>query len=211
MRITVFGGTGATGRLLIDQALEEGHAVTAYARHPEKLGAPRDGLTVIAGELSDEAAIERAVAGADAVVSLLGQGRPVKGTPIAIGTRSILAAMSKAGVRRIVVIATASAADPQDRPPLRSRFFIGFASVFMRPAYDDVVATVQAVRDSDRDWTVVRPPFLRDGERTGRVKVGYLGDGVTGTYLSRANAADFMLRQLESDTYVRQAPIVSDG
>ena len=43
------------------------------------------------------------------------------------------------------------------------------------------------------------------------MKTGYLGDGVTGTYLSRANAADFMLRQLKSDQYVGQAPVVSDG
>ncbi len=211
MRIAVFGGTGKTGRLFIDQALEEGHSVRAYARHPEKLGAPREGLAVIAGELTDAVAIERAVAGADAVVSLLGQGRPVRGTPIATGTRSILAAMGKAGVRRIVVMATASAADPRDRPLLRSRLLVGFARIFMRPAYDDVVATVQAVRDSDRDWTIVRPPLLRDGPRTGRVKNGYLGDGVTGTYLSRANAADFMLKQLDTDAYARQAPIVSDG
>ena len=211
MKIAIFGGTGKTGRLLVAQALDEGHSVVAYARHPVKLVLAHERLTVIAGELTDGAAIERVVAGADGVISLLGQGRPVKGTPVALGTRSILAAMSKAGVRRIVAVATASASDPDDRPPLRSRFFIGIAKVFLRPAYDDVIATDRAVRDSDRDWTIVRPPFLRDGPKTGRVKVGYLGDGVTGSYLSRANAADFMLRQLESDEYVGQAPIVSDA
>jgi len=211
VKIAVFGSTGKTGRLLIDQALAEKYTVAAFARHPEKIGDATEGLTVIVGELDNPAAIDRAVDGADAVVSLLGQGRPVRGTPCANGTRNILAAMSKAGVRRIVAIATASAADPLDRPPLRSRLLIGFARVFMRPAYDDAVATAQAVRESDRDWTIVRPPLLRDGPRTGRVKTGYLGDGVTGTYLSRANAADFMLRQLKSDQYVGQAPVVSDG
>jgi len=58
MRIAVFGGTGATGRLLIDQALDRGLSVTAYARHPEKLGIEDDRLTVVAGELSDSAAID---------------------------------------------------------------------------------------------------------------------------------------------------------
>jgi putative NADH-flavin reductase len=211
VKIAIFGGTGKTGRLLVAQALDEGHSVVAYARHPEKLGLAHERLTVILGELADGAAVERTVSGADGVISLLGQGKPVKGTPVALGTRTILAAMSGSGVRRIVVVATASATDPNDRPPLRSRFFIGIAKVFLRPAYDDVIATARAVRDSDRDWTIVRPPFLRDGPRTGRVKVGYLGDGVTGTYLSRGNAADFMLRQLENDQYVGQAPIVSDA
>src|SRR6202162_2360837 len=187
MRIAVFGGTGATGSLLIAQALDEGDSVTAYARHPEKLAIVNDRLTVVEGELSDGAAIERAVEGADGVISLLGQGRPVKGTPVAHGTRNILAAMKKHGVLRIVVIATASASDPSDVPPLLSRFFIGIAKLFLRPAYDDVVATAPAVRDSDGNGTIVRPPFLKDGPKTGRVNVGYLGDGFTGTYLSRAN------------------------
>ena len=64
MRIAVFGGTGVTGRLLIAQALDEGDSVTAYARHPEKLALVNDRLTVVEGELSDAAAIERAVGGA---------------------------------------------------------------------------------------------------------------------------------------------------
>ena len=211
MRIAVFGGTGATGRLLVSQALDEGYSVTAYARHPEKLGIVNDRLTVVEGELLDSAAIDRAVEGSDGVISLLGHGVPVKGTPVALGTHNILSAMSKFGVRRFVAVATASATDPNDRPPLRSRFFIGIAKLFLRPAYDDVVATAQTIRASDRDWTIVRPPLLNDGPKTGRVNVGYLGDAVTGTYLSRANAADFMLKQIRSDQYVGKAPIVTDA
>jgi NAD(P)-dependent dehydrogenase (short-subunit alcohol dehydrogenase family) len=211
MRIAVFGATGSTGRSFVAQALDEGHSVVAYARHPEKLGIAHDRLTVVEGELSDVAAIERAVERADGVISLLGQGMPRKGTPIAHGTRNILAAMKKLGVRRIVVVATASAADPHDAPTLRSRFFVGIAKLLMRPAYDDVVATALAVCQCDRAWTIVRPPFLKDGPKTGRVLVGYLGDGVTGTYLTRANLADFMLKQLADDQYVGKAPIVTDA
>jgi len=211
MRIAVFGGTGATGVLLINQALDRGHSVTAYARRPEKLDIEDDRLTVVEGELSDAAAIDRVVKGSDAVISLLGQGRPVKGTPVALGTRAILAAMDTSGVRRIVAVATASAPDPRDKQGLRTRFFVGISKRFMRPAYDDVVATAQAIRESDRYWTIVRPPFLTNGRLTGQVSVGYLGDGVTGTYLSRANAADFMLKQLRSDTHVRKAPIVTNA
>jgi nucleoside-diphosphate-sugar epimerase len=211
MQITVFGATGATGRLLVQQALDEGADVVVYSRHPDRLQLTNDRLRVVEGDLSDTGAIERAVERSDGVVSLLGQGMPIKGKPIAAGTRNILTAMQKAGVHRIVAVATASAADPADNPPLRSKGAIGFARLFMRPAYDDVVATAQEIRESDRDWTIVRPPLLRDGRKTGQVVAGYLGDGVTGNYLSRANAADFMLKQLHSDTYLRKAPIVADA
>ncbi|MDQ0770965.1 putative NADH-flavin reductase [Pseudarthrobacter defluvii] len=211
MQITVFGATGATGRLLVQQALDEGADVVVYSRHPDRLQLTNDKLRVVEGDLSDAGAIERAVEGSDGVVSLLRQGVPVKGKPIAAGTHNILNAMQKAGVHRIVAVATASAADPADKPPLRSKAAIGFARLFMRPAYDDVVATAQEIRKSDRDWTIVRPPLLRDGRKTGQVVAGYLGDGVTGNYLSRANAADFMLKQLHGDTYLRKAPIVADA
>lgn len=211
MRIAVFGGTGATGQLLIAQAIGAGDSVVAYARNPEKLSVVSDSLTIVSGGLSDAAAIACAIEGAEGVISLLGQGAPVKGTPIAHGTQAIIAAMEELGVRRLVAIATASAPDPHDRPLLRSRFFIGIARTFMRPAYDDVVATAAVIRRSDLDWTIVRPPFLNDGPKTGRVAVGYLGDGVTRTYLSRANAADFMLQLVHSGECVGEVPIVTDA
>jgi hypothetical protein len=119
--------------------------------------------------------------------------------------------MRKFGVGRIVAIATASAADPKDVPPLRSRLAIAFARVFLRAAYEDVTATAEAIRETDRDWPIVRPPLLNDGPKTGRVVAGYLGDGLVGDRLARANAADFMLRQLQGTSLVRQAPIVSNA
>lgn len=211
MRIAVFGATGPTGRLLVAQALEEGDTVSALVRNPAKLRITNERLTVVTGELTDTDAIEKVVAGADGVISLLGQGRPVKGKPITRGTQNILSAMQKLGVSRIVAVATASAKDPRDVPSLRSRLAIGFARTFMRDAYDDVTATAKAIRESDRDWTIVRPQLLNDGPKNGHVVAGYLGDGVNGTYLARANAADFMLRQLRNASYSRQAPVVSNA
>src|SRR4051812_18786228 len=72
MNLTVFGATGGIGRHVVSQALDAGHHVTAYARNPAKLNLTHPNLTVIAGELSDRAAVGRAVAGADAVISALG-------------------------------------------------------------------------------------------------------------------------------------------
>jgi uncharacterized protein YbjT (DUF2867 family) len=38
MKLTIFGSTGETGRLVTHQALAKGHEVVAYARKPAKLG-----------------------------------------------------------------------------------------------------------------------------------------------------------------------------
>ena len=76
MRVTVLGASGRTGRALVSQALEAGYEVVAFARDRSKLGIEHERLTVIEGDATDVASLERSVAGADAVLSGLG---PVKG------------------------------------------------------------------------------------------------------------------------------------
>ena len=94
MRITVFGATGRMGHLLVGQALDAGHAITAYARNPERLRIGHPNLSVLAGELDNDEAVLAAVQGADAVIEGVGA--------VSDGTRRIVAAMDESGVRRLV-------------------------------------------------------------------------------------------------------------
>lgn len=210
MRLAVFGATGETGRLLIEQALAAGDRVVAYARNPSKIELKHDQLTAMKGELSDRAGIERAVSGADAVISVLGPRGSSKGKPIAIGTENIIEAIKKHGVRRLVISSTASAKDPNDMPELRFRIVIGVVKLFILAAYEDIVTTAESVRKSDLDWTIVRLPMLNNGPKSGKVKAGYMGRGEVGTRISRADIADFMLKQVQDKKYLRQAPLIGN-
>lgn len=71
MRISVFGGTGPTGLLLVQQALSQGHDVVAFARTPSKLP-QHERLSVVEGQLDDPVKISAAIVGTDTVVSVLG-------------------------------------------------------------------------------------------------------------------------------------------
>ena len=105
MKVTVFGATGGIGSQAVDQLRSRGHTVTAYVRNPGKVPGTWDqDVTVVVGELSDAAAIDRAVQGADAVVSALGPSlsRTAAGLPLIEGTRNIVAAMQRHGIRRYV-------------------------------------------------------------------------------------------------------------
>lgn len=117
MNLTVFGGTGPAGLLRVDQALAEGHRVTAFARTPAKLpAAPR--LTVIEGGLGDHERMASAIAGADAVISLLGPRKPYRAKAVPVltdGLRTIVAALKEHQVRRLVALSTPSSPDPADR------------------------------------------------------------------------------------------------
>jgi hypothetical protein len=124
--------------------------------------------------------------------------------------QNILAAMQTNGVRRLIVLSTPSASDPNDLPDLKFRFLVGLIKTVMRPAYEEIVGIAQLVRASDTDWTIVRVSMLNNNPGTGKVRAGYLGRKQVGTNLSRADLAAFLLGQVRDAAWLRQAPVVSN-
>jgi len=209
MKLAVFGATGGTGKQLVEQALAAGHEVVAFARDPSKLTTRHERLTIAPGDVTDQAAVECAVNGVEAVISVLGPRDNDRSKPITRGTQNILAAMKKYGVRRFVLSSTPSASDPNDLPDFRFKIAIGLVRLTLRSAYEDIVNTAQVVRASDCDWTIVRVSMLTDAPKTGVVKVGHVGKTM-GMRLSRADLAEFMLEQVQDAKYLRQAPAISN-
>lgn len=210
MRITIFGATGETGQILTQQALACGHEVVAYARNPAKLEIKGNRLKVVQGELENQTAIEEAVKGSDAVISVLGPRGASKGLPISRGIQNVLQAMKKCGVKRIIATATPSAVDPQDSFDLKFKLAILLIRWLIPSAYQEIVKTAEAIRATDLDWTIVRLPLLNSKPKQGRVIAGYLGKGKVNLPLSRADLVDFLLAQLEDDTFIKKAPAISN-
>ncbi|MBF6480367.1 NAD(P)-dependent oxidoreductase, partial [Nocardia cyriacigeorgica] len=75
MRIAIFGATGTLGRHVLERALRQGHEVTALTRDASRVSTTHDNLRVLEGDVLDPAAVEGAVAGQDAVLISLGNGR----------------------------------------------------------------------------------------------------------------------------------------
>lgn len=208
MKIAVFGGTGRTGIPFIEQALAAGHNVTALVRTPSKMPIQNERLTLIQGDVKDTAAVDKTVAGADAVVSLLGPSKGDKDT-LATAGRNIVAAMKKHGVKRLVAMTGAGVRAPQDQP----KFFDNVMGFLLKATAGDVLrdseAYANAIRNSGLDWTLARVPMLTDGAPTGKYRVGWAGVN-TGPRLARADGATFMLKQLDDREYVGKAPVVSN-
>lgn len=209
MKLAILGATGGTGKQLIEQALAAGHEVVAFARDPSKLTTRHERLRIAPGDVRDQAAVECAVKGVEAVISVLGPRGNDRSKPITRGTQDILAAMKKHGVRRFVLSSTPSASDPDDLPDFRFKIVIGLVRLTLRSAYEDIVNTAQVVRASDCDWTIVRASMLTDALKTGVVKVGHVGKAM-GMRLSRADLADFVLGQVQDAKYLRQASAISN-
>lgn len=209
MNITVFGGTGRTGRLVVEETLAAGHHVTVLVRNPAKLTTRDAHLTVLDGELTDGARVERAIAGADAVISALGPTRNQPPYEVTAVTEVVLAAMKKAKVRRLIITAGAGLPDAHDAPGLRQGAIGMLLRIFARHVFEDMKGTCERVRSSDLDWTIVRAPRLMDGPRRARLRVGYVGKGV-GSSLARIDFARFVVEQLTDPAHVRKAPAISN-
>ncbi|MBO3745213.1 NAD(P)H-binding protein [Streptosporangiaceae bacterium NEAU-GS5] len=209
MRIVIFGATGPTGRRLIEQAVEAGHEVAAVTRRAGAIE-PRAGLSVVTADATDPDAVERTVAGSDAVLSSLGV-RPSR-KPITVyseGTATIMAAMHRHGVKRLIAVSS-SVMDPAWRP---SGEFL-FNNVMdplvnrrvARTAHTDMRRMEALVRGADLDWTIVRPAGLFDHPAVTRYQVAR--DVADGLFTARADLAASMLAQLSDDRFVRRAMAV---
>ena len=73
----------------------------------------------------------------------------------------------------------------------------------------DSVQQYEEIRKSNLDWTIVRVPRLNEGPHTGKYRIGWVGIN-TGTQIVRADVADFLLKQVTDNTYLRQAPMISN-
>lgn len=206
MKLLVFGSTGSVGRQLVRQAVEYGHAVTAFSRTPSKLGITHDNLKVVQGDVLDLSPVERAVQGQDAVLCSLGAGS--KGVVRSAGTINIVHAMERAGVRRLVCQSTLGVGDSWGNLNFLWKYIM-FRGL-LRQAYADHASQEDYVRQSTLDWTIIRPGAFTDGNRTGEYRHGFPGtDKTTKLKISRADVADFMLRQLMDDTYLHKTPGLS--
>ena len=213
MNVTVFGATGGIGSLVVDQLRTNGHTVTAYVRNPDKVPATwGDDVTLVVGELSDAAAVGRAVQGADAVVSALGPSmdRKATGLPLVEGTRNIVTAMQTHGVRRYVGNGTPSVLDPREQPTWQTRLSTFLAKTFLRRAYDELVGMSDIVMTSGLDWTIVRFLAPKDGLATGSLREGFYGQTKLGFNVTRADIAAFTAAQVDDDRYVGAAPAISN-
>jgi nucleoside-diphosphate-sugar epimerase len=123
---------------------------------------------------------------------------------------NIIAAMKKQNVRRLVITSTLSVKDPNDPLNFRTKAMVNLVKVTMRDAYEDIVSTAETVRNSDLDWTIVRLTMLDNNPKSGKVKVVHVGKGEVGTWISRADLAEFLLRQVHDTKYLRQAPAISN-
>jgi putative NADH-flavin reductase len=219
MRVVIFGSTGGTGRRLVERAIAEGHEVTAFVRNLSRMTARHRRLKVVVGDAFDPEKVREAVVGNESVVSVLGSRQPSNplhprrpGDPhgvVSAGTANIVAAMKEHGLRRFVCQTAWGVGESKQDPGLAGAFFMKvLVPPLLRDEYADKEAQEKILRQSDLDWTVVRPMILTNGPWTNDYRVSIDLKPGRRPYISRADVADFLIRQLADETFVRETPAI---
>ena len=204
-KVIIFGSTGSVGKHLIQQNLEEGNQVTAFCRDQQKLNEfKHQNLTVLEGNVLEQDSVNSAVEGQEVVVITLGSGKSRKGTVRSQGTKNIIEAMQLNGVKRLICQTTLGANESRGN----LNFFWKYIMFgwFLKEVFQDHELQEQYVKNSQLDWTIVRPAAFTDGEKTSNYRHGFSAlDKQITLKISRADVADFILKQIKSKDYLHKA------
>jgi putative NADH-flavin reductase len=207
-KILVLGATGATGRLIVNQAVARGYDVTVLVRSAGK-ASDITGAKLIVGDARDETALRAALEGCDAVVSAL--GTPVSPfrevTLLSTATRALVSAMKAEQVSRLVCITGMGAGDSAGHGG-----FIADNVIFpllLKKVYADKNRQEAIVRNSGLNWVLVRPSILNN--KPGRGSIRALTDlsGFHGGSIAREDVAKFVLDQVRADTWLHRSPLIT--
>ncbi|NET31503.1 MAG: SDR family oxidoreductase [Cyanothece sp. SIO1E1] len=208
MKLLIFGATGGVGRQVVEQALNQGYTVTAFTRNPAKLDIQHPNLKFFQGDVIALTSVNQAVRGQDAVVCALGAGQKLTGTVRSGGTRHIIQAMEQSGIRRFICQTTLGTGDSWGNLNFYWKYIM--FGLILRHVFADHERQENDVKQSSLDWTIVRPGAFIEGGRTGQYRHGFPGTDKTAKLkISRADVADFILKQLADHSYLRQTPGLS--
>jgi putative NADH-flavin reductase len=211
MNISIFGASGATGRLLTERALTAGYEVTALVRRPEAF-AYAGQVRVVEGTAFDADAVRRTVAGADVVLSALGARSLKKEDVLERAVPLIVDAMRQTDVQRIVALgSTGALSDSLKKQPVWRRWFMQkmVYNTLLKWPVASQVAQWKTLAASGLDWTMVMPPMLTNGVGRGTYRMDGEALPRNAWRIAREDVADFMMAQIGSAEWVGQGVYIA--
>lgn len=201
MNILVIGAMGRAGKLLTKYALEAGHTVTAFSRSVDKATLTHPGLRYVKGDILYPMLLEAVMPGHDAVISVLGV-RNFSGpiTLLSDGMQHTINVMKSAGVKRLLTIGGAGIL--QQTPTLLRRDDPSFPP-YLHNITADHYRVFDLLNRSNLDWTIVTPPYMPDGVRTGDylVEADFFPKNARNE-IAVEDVADFLLKELEENVFI---------
>jgi putative NADH-flavin reductase len=197
--IIVFGASGGTGLEVVEQALEAGHHVTVLLRHPDKFSIRHEQLRVIQGDVLQPQTYENLFFGVDVVISCLGTRNREPTTVYSVGMMNILTGMQKVDVTRIICLSAGAVVVPPNATFVMKFVIKYILQRLFKYSYADMLKMETVLKHSELNWTVIRPPRLLNGDKTGIYRT-IINDYLPNmSSLKRADLAHYIIHHLDDE------------
>lgn len=208
MNILIIGATRGIGKYLTIQALSKNYNVLALARRKGLEEIKDRKLKVIQGNILDKNDLQNVIENIDCVCLTIGARPTFKKVKLfSEGTVNIIKEMKEAGCRRLLCATGIGAGDSKGHGGFLYDKIIN--PLLLKTIYQDKDRQEEIIKSSGLEWTIVRPAMLTYGKQTENYKTITDLTGVTAKKISRADVADFMLKEIEQKNFLHQTPLIT--
>jgi putative NADH-flavin reductase len=210
-KLLIIGASRGIGLETVKAALRDGHKVHALARSAASIPIENPDLEKLSGNALDSGTIRNALEGVDVVIQTLGVDISLRAvfeptTLFSRSTRILVDAMKAAGVNRLIAVTGLGAGDSRGHGGIL--YDVVVFPLLLKRVYDDKDVQEWIIRSSGLDWTIVRPGLLTSGPAAGRYRVLSVPQEWRFGVVSRADVADFLVRQADDRTLIGATPLL---
>ncbi|WP_242309727.1 SDR family oxidoreductase [Bacillus cereus group sp. BfR-BA-01524] len=206
-KIAILGANGKVGKFLINEALEQGFQVKILTRNSKNMPINNENIEVIIGDARDFSSIQELLQGCRAVINAVGQSKN-ESYIFSTVTKHILKVMKEYEIKRYILISGGSINVVGDQKGIVNKMGANLFKLFLPKMMQDKYKELQILQSSDVDWTVVRLPFVIEGNGIGNIKESLVD--MPGIKIQNGDIAPFVIKQINSKLYVGKCPFISN-
>lgn len=213
MKIALLGSTGFLGREVLKKALDGGYGIKTLVRNPDKLGNFKNRVEYVKGNVNETDKLEETVSGTEAVISMVGPPMKNPGDPqtYKAAMEQLVVILEKNNIRRFIHIGGAAHSGGENESWFIGRRILRLVlSIIARPVLVAKHLEWEVLKKSDLDYTLVRPPGIMKKVFKGK---GTVADekNLPRTKVNVEDLAVFIVEQINSNEWIRKAPLVAAG
>lgn len=206
-KIAILGANGKAGKFLVNEALEKGYKVKILTRNSNYTGITNKNLEVIIGDARNYSSIRKLLKGCRAVINAVGQPKN-ESYIFSTVTKHILEAMKEFEIKRYILISGGSLNVTEDQKGIINKIGATLFKLFLPKMMQDKYEELQIIQSSEVDWTIVRLPFVLEGDGIGNIKESLVD--MPGIKIQNGDIAPFVIKQINSERYVGKCPFISN-
>jgi putative NADH-flavin reductase len=207
IKIAVIGGTGKSGKYLVQRLLGQAFPIKVLVRNPDSCQISSPLLEIVQGDARNPEAVRSVIAGCQAVISALGQPKGEESI-FSQATTNVIRSMKEFGIKRYILITGLNVDTALDKKSPKT----AFATEWMKNNYPHTTADKQRelelLSESDIDWTLVRLPLIELTDKKSDWRASL--EDCLGEKISATDLADFLIGQLFEETYIKKAPFIAN-